>query len=179
MGAAQSRGNTEEKVFHNETPIQFSQDVVNHLTDRMVSPETTPERQTTLDSHVRSRIQAELEHLRTEEDNVRKEIELALEKENLDHEMNLTGGIATGEDTHDKVMSSTALLGDLEEIRTKVDRFQTRQQLSDFPSVKESGEAVVSCYKSHLKTPLDCWREVSEFKASVAHAETQYLASLR
>ncbi|KAG1832756.1 hypothetical protein EV424DRAFT_1091873 [Suillus variegatus] len=175
MGAGQSKADTEEKVFYNETPIQFSQDVVNHLSDRSISPDTSPERQSTLDAHVRARIQAELQHLRAEEESVQREIELALERENIDREKSSVGEeVAEGD-----VKNSMTLMGDLEEIRTKVDRFQTRRQLSDYPAVKESGEAVVLCYRQNPTAPLDCWREVREFNASVAQAESQHLASLR
>ncbi|KAG1754188.1 hypothetical protein EDB19DRAFT_1902360 [Suillus lakei] len=179
MGAGQSKADTEEKVFYNETPIQFSQDVVNHLSDRSMSPDTSPERQSTLDAHVRARMQAELEHLRAEEESVQKEIELALERENIDREMSSAGGESSDEVAEGDVKNSMTLMGDLEEIRTKVDRFQARRHLSDYPAVKESGETVVFCYKQNPTTPLDCWREVREFNASVAQAESQHLASLR
>ncbi|KAG2092925.1 uncharacterized protein F5147DRAFT_747979 [Suillus discolor] len=141
MGAGQSKVDTEEKVFYNETPIQFSQDVVNHLSDHSMSPDTSPERQSTLDAH----------HLRAEEESVQREIELALERENIDREKSSAGGkVAEGD-----VKNSMTLMGDLEEIHTKVDRFQTRRQLSDYPAVKESGEAVVLCYRQNPTTPLD------------------------
>ncbi|KAG2066132.1 hypothetical protein BDR04DRAFT_1107248 [Suillus decipiens] len=179
MGAGQSKADTEEKVFYNETPIQFSQDVVNHLSDHSMSPDTSPERQSTLDAHVRARIQAELQHLRAEEESVQKEIELALERENIDREMSSAGGEPSDEVAEGDVKNSMTLMGDLEEIRTKVDRFQARRRLSDYPAVKDSGEAVVLCYRQNPTAPLDCWREVREFNASVAQAESQHLASLR
>lgn len=117
---------------------------MNHLSDGSTSQDTSPERQSTLDTHVRARIRAELEHLRAEEEAVQKQIELALERENIDRELSLAGGESAEEGD---AKNSTTLLGDLEEIRSKVDRFQARRQLSDYPAVKESGEAVLLCYK--------------------------------
>ena len=147
MGASQSKGNSDNKVFYYETPIKvsfrfaratqltcslkFSPDVVNHLSDQLASHETSAERQTTLDAHIRSRIQSDLRRLRDEEESVRQQIEAALEKENLEKEKSMT-------------KSSTSLMGDLEEIRSKVDRFESRQE---FEGVKQKGEAVVSCYR--------------------------------
>ena len=43
--------------------------------------------------------------------------------------------------------SSVVLMNDIEEIRAKVDRTQTRIQLGDVDGVKEKGDAVVSCYR--------------------------------
>lgn len=102
-----------------------------------------PERQFAMDSHIREKIQSELAALRAEEEKVQLEIHHALEKENLDREM----GTVEDASVHGGMKTSVALLGDLEEIREKVDRFQTRRQLDDFPSVRETGEAIASCYK--------------------------------
>ncbi|KAF8835435.1 hypothetical protein BDN67DRAFT_998686 [Paxillus ammoniavirescens] len=180
MGAGQSKpAEMRPKLFYTETPIevysssiQFSRDVVDHLSDRLASPETTFERQATVDARIRAQIQSELKALRSEEENVQREIQRALEKENLDREI---GGVGGGNAHRD----SSSLIGDLEEIRAKVDRFQTRNKLDDLRSVKETGEAVALCYRSSAATPLDCWREVAEFKAAAADAEARYLASLR
>lgn len=183
MGASQSKTDAAApKVIHSGTPVEFSQDVVDYLSDRVASPETTPERQSALDNHIRSRIRAEIQTLRAEEEKVQQEIQRVLERENLDREIDSVsgdgGGVAQGEGEAPPKNSAT-LIGDLEEIRAKVDRYQARRQLGDFPSVKEAGEAVVSCYRSNESTPLECWKQVALFKAAVADAETQYLASLR
>jgi len=77
---------------------------------------------------------------------VRQEIEHALEKENLDRERISAEDSAEGDQTA-RLPSSTELMGDLEEIRSKVDRYQARRDLSEFPEVKSTGEAVVSCYR--------------------------------
>lgn len=166
MGASQSTPRTDEKVFVSETPIQvslnylrrnradgglqFSQDVVNHLSDHMASPDTPPERQSSIDAHIRSHIQSELARLREEEEQVKDEIERALEKENLDREREMAGeeSQSEGEEASaGSVKSSAALMGDLEEVRRKVERFHTRQELEGYSAVQAKGEAVVSCYR--------------------------------
>jgi len=86
------------------------------------------------------------------------------------------------------IKSSTSLQGDLEEIRQKVSKYQSRKELAEYPEVKSSGDAVVECYRyllTHLvhcscaqsqcrrntTRPLDCWKEVDHFKNSVAKLE--------
>lgn len=123
---------------------------MNHLSDHLASPETTPDRQTTLDAHVRARIQADLQHLREQEEIVRREIETALEKENIERETSMAGETSEHEGeghTAGSVKSSVALMGDLEEIQSKVDRFHSRQEFEGVRAVTEKGEAVVSCYR--------------------------------
>ncbi|KAK0210493.1 hypothetical protein DFS33DRAFT_297414 [Desarmillaria ectypa] len=176
MGASQSR--PDDKVFVNETPIQFSQDVVDQLSADLSARDVTPERQSTLDAHIRSRIQSEIEHLRKEEQEVRERIEQALEKENLDRERSLAGETVTGDETG-SVKDSVSLLNDLEDIRQKVDRFHSRKDLQEVPQVKSYQEAVLACYRKKAGKSLDCWREVGLFKEAVAQLEQKYVKSLQ
>lgn len=122
---------------------------MNELVDNAATPSPSPERQSSIDAQIRSRIQAELAHLRQEEEQVREEIERALEKENLDRERAMAGEESGSEDAAEagSVRSSAALMGDLEELRQKVERFQTRRALTEFPDVQAKSEAVVNCYK--------------------------------
>jgi len=180
MGASHSRSEADDKVFQNETPISLSRDVVNQLANRLESPETSPERQSTLDALVRSRIKNELERLKQEEDDVRQQIENALEKENLDRERSIVeGDWEVDKSAEGRIPSSAVLLGDLEEIQSKVDKYHRGKDLTKFPEVKAAGEAVASCYKAHSATPLECWREVENFKFSILELERQHFKSLQ
>ncbi|KAJ4488277.1 hypothetical protein J3R30DRAFT_3434742 [Lentinula aciculospora] len=178
MGASQSKSDSEEVIFRSETPVQFSPNVVEQLSLRHASATPTPERQSTLDEHVRTRIQNEMMQLRKAEEEVQEEIRLALEKENLDREKAMAGQVKNGVGAG-SVKSSAALSGDLEEIRSKITRFQTRKSLANYPELKASQEALVSCYKSHAMSSLDCWMEVVNFKNSVAQLEKEYFKTLQ
>lgn len=165
--------------------------MVNQLADNSSSSAPSPARQSTLDSHIRSRIQDELSRLRQEEEAIKHEIELALEKENLDKERQLAGEDSQSEEdtaSAGGVKSSATLIGDLEDLQHKVDRYQKRRDDSDVSEVQTRSQAVVDCYRcvllyihntrvmmcfhsSNPSTPLDCWKEVSGFKLSVAKVE--------
>jgi len=187
MGAKQSKPDFDEKVIYGDTPIQFSQDVVNHLADSSASPETSPERQSTLDAHIRSRIQAELSRLRSEEEEVKREIERVLERENIERERKTDAqdaespGGAASSDARDstETLSGPTLLGDLEEVRQKVEAYRTRQGITDHSSMKDTVGLLQNCFRDNNSTPLECWREVSEFKKAVAHVEQNYVERFR
>ena len=106
--------------------------MVNQL-EHSEASETTPERQSILDSHIRARIKDEIELLKKNEEDIRWEIELALEKENLDHEKSLSSEGA----------NSSILLGDVDEMRVRIDKYDSRRKSVDV----EVGDAVVECYK--------------------------------
>jgi len=155
---------------------------VSKLTDKADTPEVTPGRQSLLDSGVRQRIMQDVAKLKDEEVDVQRQIELALERENLDRELSMAGGasvVTDGESTVGVVKSSTALLEDLEEIRLKVDRYNVRQDLADHPDLKAKSEAVIECYSSNPTRTLDCWKEVSAFHHAVSDVEQKYVESLR
>lgn len=89
-----------------------------------------------------------MKQLRKAEEQVQQEIQLALEKENLDREKAMAGEVSGEQEAGvGSVKSSAALLGDLEETRSKIDRFQSRKSLADYPELKAGQEALVSCYK--------------------------------
>lgn len=125
-------------------------------------------------------------------DIVRREIEAALERENLDRERGMAGDAAAAaadaDGAHGDVKNSTVLLGDLEEIRQKVDRYRVRASLADHLGVKEAREAVASCYqyvppeslpllffiiinRANFTTTLNCWSEAAAFRSAVAKLE--------
>jgi len=73
--------------------------------------------------------------------------------------------------------STVVLLGDLEEVRQKVDRYRAR--LTKHPEVQNAREAIASCYRANPTTTLNCWSEVAAFRTAVAKLEQQYVESLR
>jgi altered-inheritance-of-mitochondria protein 13 len=107
------------------------------------SPGTSPERQSTLDAHIRARINAELGRLREEEKLVQEQIEAALEKENLSRERE-------GPDRDEAeggATNSLSIQGALEEVQRKVDRFHAKRDISGYLSVNESSQKLIECYR--------------------------------
>jgi MICOS complex subunit MIC19 len=89
---------------------------------------------------------------------VRAQIELALERENIDRERQ--SAVPGNEDGHEDVedggpsgipdgavRSSASLIEDLQEVQSKVERFHRRRSLDDVPEVKASSEMLVECYR--------------------------------
>ncbi|KAI5124018.1 hypothetical protein M0805_003850 [Coniferiporia weirii] len=185
MGAGQSKNELEDEVTLTQTPVQFSQDVVNHLADAAAAPGPSLERQSAMDNQIRNHIQAELMRLQQEEQELRREIEVTLEKENLDYEVRATErneGDTTEEapsGDSQNALSSTVLLGDLEEVRRKVDKFHSNREYVNQNSAAHAADAVSSCYRNSANGPLDCWREVVAFKSCVAQMEQDYIASFQ
>lgn len=59
----------------------------------------------------------------------------------------MAGEESEGGGSSGRLRGSTALLADLEEMRSKIDRYNARRDFSKFPEVKTTGEAVVECYR--------------------------------
>ena len=164
---------------HHTTPhTKVSSELATQLSDTSLSPEVSQTRHAILDQSVRAKISAEAARLRgrnaNDNDNddhhdegvdiVQREIEAALERENLDRERGMAGDAvaadADADAAHGDVKNSTVLLGDLEEVRQKVDRYRVRASLADHLGVKEAREAVASCYQYVF---LNFWSFIRSF----------------
>ena len=129
---------------------------MNHLADAAASDTPSAERQSSIDAQIQARIQSELSRLIREEQEVKQQIELALEKENLDRE------IATGSSSEDtksekeeeeesedgsrKRLNSTVLLGDLEEVKQRVDKFRSKKEEVEQHPAEQAARALSTCY---------------------------------
>ena len=117
--------------------------MIDHLQESTGSAGTSPERQSTLDAHIRARINAELGRLREEERVVREQIEAALEKENLTKERSGTDG----DEAEGGVNSSSSVQGALDEVQKRVDRFHAKRDLGGYLVVSESSQKLIECYR--------------------------------
>ena len=117
--------------------------MIDHLQESAGSAGTSPERQSTLDAHIRARINAELGRLREEEKIVREQIEAALEKENLSKEKAGTDD----DEAEGGVNSSSFIQGALDEVQKKVDRFHAKRDISGYLLVNESSQKLIECYR--------------------------------
>merc|ERR1712130_353802 len=127
-------------------------------------------RQETLDEAIQQRIYEELNKLRKQEKEVQQQIELALEKENIEKEGKPWFG------SKDKGQSSTLLQQELDRVKSQISQFQ-RREFSSFPALHQAREAVIKCYRENELRTLDCHEQVEEFKKAVASTEKDLIAS--
>lgn len=164
--------------------MQFSESLINHLSSQSLPSSSVPSsRQAALDQHIQQRITSELQQLRQKEQQVREEIERALEKENLDRER----GAA------DKGLSHSAtLMKDLEGLLERSAGLRKqREETDEWKAVDDGKKALHKCFmwvrrrllspallltqscrrSENAKTPLNCRDEAEKFKQAVAGVE--------
>lgn len=122
-----------------------------------------------LDTSIQAKIKSELERLRKEEADVRAEIEKAIEQENLAKESKYRG--------QSEGKNSNVLRQELDQLRTKIDKYNKQKDISNYAGVKEAQDELVKCYKSQPERTLDCWKQAEAFKQAVANAEKQFISS--
>lgn len=126
---------------------QLNQALVNRLEDPTPIASTEKKmdvslpRQQYLDSSIQGKIREELSRLRKQEADVRKQIEQALEKENLDRASQSANKGAKGK-------SSILLQQELDDVKAKIEKHnQRRSKVEKAPGVKQAREKVLQCYK--------------------------------
>lgn len=176
------------------SPSQFSETLINHLSSQSTPSSQVPSsRQEALDAHIQSRIQSELAQLRKQEQQVRQEIERALEKENLDREKGKSNQ-EEGNEGGKGLSHSASLFEDLKQLEKRTAGVKKeRQETPEWKQVDEGKKALEKCFSQVLspftltstssrltfcfvnsdnpKTPLECRAEAEKFKAAVAGVE--------
>ncbi|GAA5973622.1 hypothetical protein JCM8115_002938 [Rhodotorula mucilaginosa] len=156
-----------------ESPVNFSESLINHLSSQSLPSSSVPaSRQQALDAHIQQRIAAELQQLRQQENQVRQEIERALERENLDRERGASA-TAGGEEGKAAALShSASLLKDLEQLEKRASGLKKeRAETAEWKAVDVGKEALERCFRDNRQTPLNCRAEAEKFKAAVAGVE--------
>lgn len=128
---------------------QFSESLINHLSSQSLPSSSVPaSRQQALDAHIQQRIAAELQQLRQQEQQVRQEIERALERENLDRERG-AAATAGGEEGKPAALShSASLLKDLEQLEKRASGLKKeRAETAEWKAVDVGKEALERCFR--------------------------------
>jgi altered-inheritance-of-mitochondria protein 13 len=66
---------------------------------------------------------------------------------------------------------TASLREDIEAVKRRAEKYAQRKQLGADTGIEESRQALVKCYRENLQKPLDCWREVENFKKQVETLE--------
>jgi len=123
------------------TDAQVGRTLLNKLEQATPDPSVpAPDlsRQEQLDAAIQKKLHEELAKLRKQEKEVQTQIELALEKENLDKQ----GKSWT---SSDKGLSSTLLQQELERVKAQNEKYQ-RRSVADYPELQKARVAVSQCF---------------------------------
>ncbi|KAF2149473.1 DUF1690-domain-containing protein [Myriangium duriaei CBS 260.36] len=172
-GGSKSAGDPSSHVFSAETPVRFSQQVLDSLQG---SSETDSTRARAQEQHIQARVQAELAKIRDTEGARLQSLlaDLTPSEESDDKAQSegvvskLTGGSSAGVDrTHDSVKK------EIEGLKAKLE--ERRKLEKPTGEVEKAKESLVQCLRMNDRRPLDCWREVEEFKNEVARLERGFV----
>ncbi|KAL4781593.1 hypothetical protein BJX76DRAFT_335199 [Aspergillus varians] len=203
MGAGSSKPDASagsKHIFESNSPIQFSSNLVDGLQS---NTETDSARAKTLELQIQARVAKELERLRAREQQTLAEIEKRIaEVKDAGNAAATTvtppsNGYPAGSLDLDapripfagreytpappaveavpvnRELSRESVNSDIEELRLKL---EGRKKLAELDSGVAKAQAdVVSCLRLHDRRPLDCWKEVQDFKKEVARLEEGFV----
>ncbi|OLL26770.1 MICOS complex subunit mic19 [Neolecta irregularis DAH-3] len=143
MGNSQSASSQPYVVQNPRSyPIGLSSVLVEHLD----SKKADISRGITLESHIQSRVHAELKRLELLESEAFERQASELSKINIEN---------------DSGLNSTILSNDIANLKKKLEK---RPKLRELDGVNQVRENLVGCLKLHEHRPLECWKEVEDFK---------------
>ncbi|PGH26377.1 hypothetical protein AJ80_01875 [Polytolypa hystricis UAMH7299] len=200
MGAGGSKpaatGAGTKHVFTSDTPVQFSQGLVESLQS---SSETDFSRSQTLELHIQSRVTEELERIRARESQTLADLEKRLADESQQSQQSqqqdtlsleaprvpFAGPGSAADSATSAAPSSAASKGgnkDLSSVRVQEEIAALKTKLAGRRRVREvdegvekARETVVQCLTKNEGRPLNCWEEVQSFKREVGRLEKAWV----
>ncbi|KAL4740731.1 MICOS complex subunit mic19 [Aspergillus similis] len=204
MGAGSSKPEASagsKHIFESNSPIQFSSNLVDGLQS---NTETDSARAKSLELEIQNRVAKELERLRAREQQTLAEIEKRLSEVkdtgsfavapsapavthypagslDLDAPRIPFAGreyappppAAVEVAAVNKELSRESVNSEIEELRVKLEGRKKLAELDE--GVAKAQKDVVSCLRLNDRRPLDCWKEVAEFKKEVARLEEGFV----
>ena len=82
---------------------------------------------------------------------------------------------ASGDKLRD--LSRQSVQREIEELRKKLQSRKLKEDVVD-GAVEKARQEVVNCLRVNDRRPLDCWREVADFKREVARLEERFLGKV-
>lgn len=153
------------QVWTSETPVRFSQGLVDSLQS---SPETDSTRSKTLELHIQARVQEELKLLNERAAKDFAELQAKISAE----ESKKTDTPKSAGDTL-RNLGREAVQNDVQELRKKLEGRKKLAQVDE--GVEKAKSEVVKCLRDNDRRPLDCWKEVETFKEEVRKLEGKWV----
>ncbi|KAI9809259.1 MAG: hypothetical protein M1825_002550 [Sarcosagium campestre] len=174
MGSGQSKSpaGASQHVFTSEAPIGFSQSLIESLRD---TPESDSTRQKSQELTIQKRVQEELKRLQAQDSQRLKDIEEKIASEASDTRTAVQGQGHDAEAAGNKFreLSRDSIQ---EEIKNLRQRLEGRKKLESLDKeVEKARDAVTHCLRLNDRRPLDCWKEVDDFKREVAKLEKSFV----
>ncbi|KAG0135856.1 hypothetical protein HOY82DRAFT_600008 [Tuber indicum] len=155
MGSGNSK--PAERVFDgSETPVRFSNNLVESL---QLSSETNSTREKSLEIQVQSRVESELQRLHSRESQILVDLESRLSESDKDGDT--------------KGLSSEQVQAEIDALKERLERMPRMIKIDG--EVERARGEVVKCLRLNDRTPLDCYKEVEEFKNQTRRMEKEFV----
>ena len=174
---------------HSETPVRFSQELVDSLQSStevceswnpyksiltLNAGQTDSTREKTLELHIQSRVAQELKRIEAHESQLLKELEEKISSEPLPSESGeLQGHDGRAAFDQLKDLNRESIQREITSLKTKLD---SRKKVEDLDrGVERAKSEVVQCLRANDRRPLDCWKEVEAFRREVSRLEQAFV----
>ncbi|MCJ1403622.1 hypothetical protein MMC11_006845 [Xylographa trunciseda] len=192
QGTSKSSSPSTQHVFASDTPVRFSQELIDAL---QASPETDSTRAKDLELHIQSRVNAELSRLEAEQTRALRELEEQISATpdsttNSSHTSSQPsvpdqsasrggrdhGAKAEGDKLRD--LGRQSVQKEIVELRQKLQQRKLREDIIGDKAVEKAKQDVVTCLRLNDRRPLDCYKEVEAFKKQVGRLEKDFLGRI-
>ncbi|KFY10377.1 hypothetical protein V492_05063 [Pseudogymnoascus sp. VKM F-4246] len=168
MGSSASKpaSTAPSHVWQSETPVRFSQELVDSLQS---STETDSTRANTLELHVQARVAEELKRLQAREEST---LAALLEAEKNEATPDAASSAESSAGDTLRGLGRESVAKDVAKLRERLEQRKKMREVGELDQeVDRARGEVVKCLRGNDTRPLDCWREVKAFREGVARLE--------
>ncbi|EKD15247.1 hypothetical protein MBM_06463 [Drepanopeziza brunnea f. sp. 'multigermtubi' MB_m1] len=178
MGSASSKQaetTPKTQVWTSETPVRFSQGLVDSLQS---SSESDSTRAKALELHIQSRVAEELKKLQDRAardfEELSAKISAAEDASTTNQQSATAANLSEGDQL--RQLGREAVQNDVAELKRKL---EGRKKLADVgEGVEKAKSEVVRCLRENDRRPLDCWKEVEGFRREVKRLEDTWVEKI-
>ncbi|KAB8294761.1 hypothetical protein EYC80_006723 [Monilinia laxa] len=167
-GASKPEEPPKAQVWTSETPVRFSEQLIDSLQS---SSESDSTRAKTLELHIQARVASELKKL---QERASKDFEELTAKLSTEESAPPSEEKSAGDSL--RQLGRDAVQKDVEGLRRKLEQRKKVQELDE--GVEKAKSEVVRCLRENDRRPLDCYREVETFRREVRRLEGKWVEGI-
>ncbi|KAF7853224.1 hypothetical protein EAF04_010726 [Stromatinia cepivora] len=167
-GASKPEEPPKAQVWSSETPVRFSEQLINSLQS---SSESDSTRAKTLELHIQARVASELKKL---QERASKDFEELTAKLSTEESSPPSEEKSAGDSL--RQLGRNAVQKDVEGLKKKLEQRKKLQELDE--GVEKAKSEVVRCLRENDRRPLDCYKEVEAFRREVRRLEAKWVEGI-
>ncbi|KAI9219687.1 hypothetical protein BC828DRAFT_385490 [Blastocladiella britannica] len=175
MGNASSKPAPEPMVFHSDISVRFNEGLIRKLEDNVDGSSAAPSSEPPVVTASHASAPATTAHTGPSAADVEAFVQAEVARR-VNHELEMRRTVDGSRVDNRSELDSTTALRDADELLQRLGRVSLPTPEPSMECIVAQ-EQLVSCFRANKTRPLDCWKEVQQFKSSLKKVQKEFMDS--